>query len=226
MKTTAIALAVVLAAGTATIAAYAQPAPGQGPQQQQRWQPSQADRAAFLDARIAALKAGLKLTAEQEKLWGPLEATLRDTATKRQARMAELWKERAAQTTPPDFLDRMKRRADFMSDTGADMRRVVDAAGPLYKTLDDGQKNRLNALMRFGHRGFMGGQFGPRHFGQGYGRGYGMDGYGPRGFGPNRFGSAEDGASGYGPGRGRGPMGQGMGPGMGQGWGMGPGSRF
>ena len=32
------------------------------------------DRAAFTDARIAAVKAGLKLNADQEKLWPPVEA--------------------------------------------------------------------------------------------------------------------------------------------------------
>ena len=38
------------------------------------------DRAAFLDARIAALKAGLELTADQEKIWPPLESAIRDLA--------------------------------------------------------------------------------------------------------------------------------------------------
>ena len=32
------------------------------------------DRAAFADARIAAVHAGLKLTADQEKLWPPVES--------------------------------------------------------------------------------------------------------------------------------------------------------
>src|ERR1700748_2463440 len=36
------------------------------------------DRAAFADARIAAVHAGLKLTPDQEKLWPPLEAAVRD----------------------------------------------------------------------------------------------------------------------------------------------------
>src|SRR6201986_4529989 len=36
------------------------------------------DRAAFADARIAAVHAGLKLTADQEKLWPPVEAAVRD----------------------------------------------------------------------------------------------------------------------------------------------------
>src|SRR5258706_10669833 len=38
------------------------------------------DRAAFTDARIAAVKAGLKLTPDQEKLWPPVEAAVRDLA--------------------------------------------------------------------------------------------------------------------------------------------------
>ena len=38
------------------------------------------DRAAFTDARIAAVKAGLKLTPDQEKLWPPVEAAVRDFA--------------------------------------------------------------------------------------------------------------------------------------------------
>ena len=38
------------------------------------------DRAAFADARIAAVNAGLKLTPDQEKLWPPVEAAVRDFA--------------------------------------------------------------------------------------------------------------------------------------------------
>ena len=42
-------------------------------QRAERWRPGAADIAAFGDARIAALHAGLKLTADQEKLWPPVE---------------------------------------------------------------------------------------------------------------------------------------------------------
>src|ERR1700693_4285917 len=38
------------------------------------------DRAAFVDARIAAVHAGLKLNADQEKLWPPVETAVRDFA--------------------------------------------------------------------------------------------------------------------------------------------------
>src|ERR1700728_5125512 len=41
------------------------------------------DRAAFADARIAAVHAGLKLTPDQEKLWPPVEAAVRDFAKMR-----------------------------------------------------------------------------------------------------------------------------------------------
>ena len=51
------------------------------------------DRAAFLDARIAALKAGLALNSEQEKNWPPLESAMRDLAKQRAVRFAA-WKAR------------------------------------------------------------------------------------------------------------------------------------
>src|SRR5260370_7164424 len=38
------------------------------------------DRAAYADARIAAVHAGLKLTADQEKLWPPVEAAVKEFA--------------------------------------------------------------------------------------------------------------------------------------------------
>jgi hypothetical protein len=43
------------------------------------------DRAAFADARIAAVHAGLKLSADQEKLWPPVEAAVREFAKLRRA---------------------------------------------------------------------------------------------------------------------------------------------
>src|ERR1700724_2438109 len=38
------------------------------------------DKAALVDARIAAVKAGLKLNPDQEKLWPPVETAVRDFA--------------------------------------------------------------------------------------------------------------------------------------------------
>ena len=64
-----------------------------------RAQLSADDRAALVDARIAGLKAGLKLTAEQEKLWPPVEKAIRDTATNRQARVEDARKQRDGAAT-------------------------------------------------------------------------------------------------------------------------------
>src|SRR5216683_787742 len=52
------------------------------------------DRAAFTDARIAAVKAGLKLNPDQEKLWPPVETAVRDFAKLRidRARSIEMSK--------------------------------------------------------------------------------------------------------------------------------------
>src|SRR6201994_1177426 len=75
------------------------------------------DRAALTDARIAAVHAGLKLTADQEKLWPPLEAAVRDFAKLRidraNARMAAEKNSDDAQKAD-DPVARLRDRADMM----------------------------------------------------------------------------------------------------------------
>ena len=51
----------------------------------QRWRPSAEDRSAFIDAQLAELKAGLRLTPSQEKYWPDFEAVLRNRAKQRAA---------------------------------------------------------------------------------------------------------------------------------------------
>jgi LTXXQ motif family protein len=127
------------------------------------------DRAAFVDARIAAVHAGLKLNADQEKLWPPVEAAVRDLAKLRidraNARMnAGSGDAARSDDRPDDPVARLRQRADDMGATSAALKKIADAADPLYKSLDDGQKRRLAMLTR--HRGpFGGGEDGPRrHF--------------------------------------------------------------
>jgi hypothetical protein len=125
------------------------------------------DRAAFVDARIAAVHAGLKLNADQEKLWPPVEAAVRDFAKLRldraNARMNAAPGDAAKDgDKPEDPVARLRQRAEDMGATSAALKKIADAADPLYKTLDDGQKRRLALLTR--HRGpFGGGEDGPRH---------------------------------------------------------------
>ena len=122
------------------------------------------DRAAFLDARIAAVHAGLKLTADQEKLWPPVETAVRDFAKLRvdraNARM-EAEKNADAQQKP-DLVARLRERADNMATSAAALKKIADAADPLYKTLDDGQKRRLSLLTHMDRR-FGGGEGWRRH---------------------------------------------------------------
>ncbi|MDH2354401.1 Spy/CpxP family protein refolding chaperone [Bradyrhizobium sp. SSUT112] len=126
------------------------------------------DRAAFVDARIAAVHAGLKLNADQETLWPPVESAVREFAKLRidraNARMDAGKDANKDADKPEDPVARLRQRAEDMGATSAALKKVADAADPLYKTLDEGQKRRLAVLTR--HRGpFGGGEDGPpRHF--------------------------------------------------------------
>src|SRR5438309_7170056 len=155
------------------------------------------DRAAYADARIAAVHAGLKLTADQEKLWPPVEAAVREFAKLRidraNARMNPP-RDDSSQQKPDDPVARLRDRAENMAASAAAMKKIADAADPLYKTLDDGQKRRLAILThregRFGggwrHHGFEHGMMGGDRDGdRGYNRNDGRE-QGGRG-GPERL---------------------------------------
>lgn len=121
------------------------------------------DRAAFVDARIAAVHAGLKLNADQEKLWPPVEAAVREFAKLRIDRAnARMNAGPGDSDKPEDPVARLRQRAEDMGAASAALKKIADAADPLYKTLDEGQKRRLAVLTR--HRGpFGGGEDGPPH---------------------------------------------------------------
>jgi hypothetical protein len=125
------------------------------------------------DARIAELKANLRLSAEQAKHWPALQTALRDIATKRADMMADngaprtgrssaessnaaarpvadeeadvtARKEQAAQTNPrPDDITAMQHEADALAAQSANLRQISDAAKPLYDSLDDHQRRLL-----------------------------------------------------------------------------------
>ncbi|MGH6834502.1 MAG: Spy/CpxP family protein refolding chaperone [Methylocella sp.] len=116
---------------------------------------SPADREAFLDARIAALHAGLKLSPEQEKLWPAVETAVRTAATSAMARRQK-FKDAAA---PASLIDRLRRRGENAVARGQNLEAIADAAAPLYATLSEDQKHRLPVLMHglrphFFHRHF------------------------------------------------------------------------
>ena len=120
-----------------------------------RWRPSAEDVAAIADARIAALRTGLKLSAEQEKHWPAVEAAIRDLAKQRAERMAARRDARSGDNSAPrpDAIQRLRRGADAMAARSAALKKFADAAEPLYSSLDEGQKHRFALLMRMGRQG-------------------------------------------------------------------------
>src|SRR5262245_59158084 len=151
-------------AGTTALAiagaslAFAQQGGSDDFQRVQRWRPTAEDITAFGEARIAALHAGLKLTAEQEKNWPPVEAALRELAKQRSERFAA----RASADRPKDPIERLNLRAEVMGQRAATLKKLADAAGPLYKSLDESQKHRFAMLARL-DRGQMGAHRGWHH---------------------------------------------------------------
>ena len=144
------------------------------------------------DARIAQLKADLRLTPDQDKNWGSFQSALHDMALRRGDRMTKLRDQRAGTTTDaaapapvpaagtapvtdpatrprddrdtrdsrdrrdmradrdraPDVVADMRRQADDFAAKSDDFRKFADASGPLYASLDDGQKGRFLAYVQ------------------------------------------------------------------------------
>ncbi|MBI1868897.1 MAG: Spy/CpxP family protein refolding chaperone [Methylocystis sp.] len=125
-------------------AAFAAPAEQPG---ERHSQVSAEDAAAYTEARVAALKAGLKLTPDQEKNWPKLEATIRDQAKARAERFAERQKAKEAHERR-DALENLRRGAQRLAARAAELEKLADVAKPLYDSLDEGQKRRFGPLLR------------------------------------------------------------------------------
>ena len=129
------------------------------------------------EARIAILKADLRLSADQAQHWAGLESALNDIAAKRAKRWAasnDLQTGRASSNAPVapdtsitedeqrrdtdserdarnarlDDIGEMRRKADAYTVQAAELRQIADAAQPLYDTLDDHQRHRLVQFVR------------------------------------------------------------------------------
>jgi len=129
------------------------------------------------EARIAILKADLRLSSDQAQHWASLESALRDIVAKRakssvasndlqtgrvssnapvapDTSITEDEKEQGARSERDarkarlDDIDEMRREADAYTVQAADLRQIADAAQPLYDTLDDRQRHRLVQFAR------------------------------------------------------------------------------
>jgi hypothetical protein len=144
----------------ASAVVYAQQRPAQ-PDFGRGTQARMEDRAAFLDARIAALHAGLRLSPDQEKSWPGFEQAYRDLAVLRPQRAeGQGDRQRLGQNGPGDRqrtaqmvdpIQRAQRGADALAARSTALKHYADAAAPLYQTFDNGQKRRFAILSRM-HR--------------------------------------------------------------------------
>ena len=146
------------------------------------------------DSRIAALKADLHLTPDQDKNWGGFQSALHDIAVKRADEWINLRKQRTvasgetpetpaatnaepsnppangtsntnanagAQNPPnaatsgnavtpnaPTEIQALRDEADRLNRRAEDLKKIADAAQPLYASLDDPQRRQLMTFIR------------------------------------------------------------------------------
>ncbi|MEA2927064.1 MAG: hypothetical protein QOD25_4186 [Alphaproteobacteria bacterium] len=133
----------VLAIAGSTLASAQQPSEPRG---SQRAHLTADDIGAFTDARIAGLKAALKLTPDQEKNWPAVEQAVREISKER---IAQRQARSAARQQRSEEPERLSERADALTTRAAALKRLADAEKPLYKSLDEAQKRRFGMAFRY-----------------------------------------------------------------------------
>ena len=104
--------------------------------------PAAAEASPRLEAGIARFKTALRLTPSQERHWPRVEAALRAIAGGSDNQQV------ADATGNPGFFRRVGARATEMAMSASSMRRLISAAQPLVKSLDENQKREALTLAR------------------------------------------------------------------------------
>ena len=138
-------LLTTLAAVALSVSAFAQT--DQQPSAQSDQKPTHAEQVqhwaeAALDTQLKGMKASLGLKADQEQDWGEFETAVRDAA---KARVLALQKEQGGDLSP---MDRNLAKANRIGQGQANLEKIVDAAEPLYASLDAAHKRNFIALGR------------------------------------------------------------------------------
>ena len=142
MKRTLLA---TLAAAVLSASAFAQS--DQQPPAQSDQKPTHAELVqhwaeAALDTQLKGMKAALGLTADQQADWASFETAVREGA---KARLLALQKEQSSDLSP---MDRNLAKADRIGQSQASLAKIVDAAKPLYASLDETHKQKFITLGR------------------------------------------------------------------------------
>lgn len=100
-------------------------------------------RAVIRDARLEGMKAALKLTPDQEKYWTAFETAVRDGYALR----GRIKGETRQAITKDDPVQLLEKLSDDASQGAAQMKKVADAAKPLYDSLNPSQKRTFGPLL-------------------------------------------------------------------------------
>ena len=143
MKRTLVRTFAAAAAAAALCASgFAITAAAQSDQQPRRAELVQRWAEAALDAQLKGMKTSLRLTADQEKFWGPFESAVKDGD---KTRVVAPQKEQGNNLSP---MDRLNAKAERLAQSQADLEKIVEAAKPLYASLSDAQKHKFITLGR------------------------------------------------------------------------------
>jgi len=105
------------------------------------------------EARIARLKANLRVTSEQESEWSRFEAALKDISKKRAERriaLMEEWDKRDEDKEKRRIThaESLRRHADALSHRAEEIRAIADAAEPFAEKINDRQKRQVDQIIR------------------------------------------------------------------------------
>jgi hypothetical protein len=100
------------------------------------------------DARIAQLKANLRLNQDQESDWGKLENALKDISKRRAERRIALLDEYEKREKPLTHAEMLRKHADAMAARAEELRAIADAAEPLSEKFNPQQRQRVDNIIR------------------------------------------------------------------------------
>jgi hypothetical protein len=136
---TAVAVSVSSFALTAAVGAGDQSAEAAHKERMQHWA---ADHEAMMDARCGGMKAALKLTPEQNPLWEAFENAVRGGAESRMDDTRQMMENRERMSS----VERMDATAGHLARRADELKKIAEAAKPLYGSLDGAQKRKFDLL--------------------------------------------------------------------------------
>jgi hypothetical protein len=105
------------------------------------------------EARIAQLKANLRIEQDQERDWSRFESVLKDISKKRAERRLTLmdeWDKRETERDrkPMGHVEALRKHADALALRADEIRAIADAAEPFSEKLNDRQRAHIDQIIR------------------------------------------------------------------------------